>query len=151
MGSMKFEVELNGKFTVDINFWASKCRSMNYEGMELSQSEKNTFRLGNDKCFVRGTLFSGVYLYREKESALILRMKWYDYVALILPFIVGMLGGLLGGLLGVACFFVCYKTCAYLRNFFLRLLVCLAIAGALFVTIVTLAAAFPVLFNLGAK
>lgn len=144
---MKYEIDLNGRFEIDIKFWSGKC-SLSYEGMKLPEDGKNTFLLGNEKCNIGGTLFTGVYLCRGNEQRLICKLKWYDYVAAILPFLAGLLGGIIGAALGAACFLVCYKTMPYIKNYVLRLLMCVAIAAAVFGFVWLLAALVPSLFGL---
>ena len=148
---VKYEVELNGRFIADINFWSGKA-TLSYEGMELPEGEgKNTFMLGNETCKIAGALFSGVYLCRGDEKVLLTKLYWYDYVAGILPFLVGLLGQMIGAVLGVACFFVCYKLMPYIKNYALRLAVCILIAAAVFIVIMILAMLFPSLFGLEAS
>lgn len=144
---VKYDIELNGHFEVDINYWSGKIK-LSYEGMELVEDGKNTFLLGSEKCSVGGSLFAGVYLIRGSRQALIAKLFWYDYIACILPFVAGLPGKLIGAILGIACFFVCYKIMPYVKNYFLRLIICIEIAGLLLVLIVTLAMLFPNLFGL---
>lgn len=145
---MKYEIELEGRFEADINFWNGKA-TLAYEGMELPQEGKNTFLLGNEKCVIGGTLFSGVYLCRGDKKALIVKLYWYDYIAGILPFLVGLLGGYIGAILGAICFFVIYKMMPYVKNYALRLLICIAIAAVVLIVILALASMFPYLFGIG--
>ncbi len=145
---MKYEIELDGRFEADINYWNGKAK-LSYEGMELPQDGKNTFLLGNEKCVIGGTLFSGVYLCRGEKKALIAKLYWYDYIAGVLPFLVGLLGGYIGAILGAICFFVIYKLMPQIKNYALRLLLCVAIAAVLLVIIVTLASLFPSVFGIG--
>lgn len=148
--NVKYEIELDGRFEADINFWNGKT-ALAYEGMELPRTdEKNAFLLGNEKCSIGGTLFSGVYLIRGGKKALIVKLRWYDYIAGILPFLVGLLGGYIGAVIGAICFFVIYKTMPYVKNYALRLLICVAIAAIVLVVILTLASLFPSLFGINA-
>ena len=52
----------------------------------------------------------------------------------------------IGAALGIVSFFLCYKIMPYVKNFFFRFLICLAIAAALFLIILLLATLFPSLF-----
>ncbi len=144
---VKYEIELDGCFTVDINYWKNKVELF-YEDMKLNECEgkKNTFLLGNEECRIGGTLFSGIYLFRGERSALIYKLFWYDYIACILPFIAGLIGSLLGALLGAISFFLCYKLMPYVKNYFLRLLICLGVAGVVLLVVLILASLFPALF-----
>lgn len=142
---MKYEVELGGRFQVDVNYWSGKSKIC-YEGMELPADGKNTFLLGNEKCAVRGSLFSGVYLCRGTEKALLCKLTWGDYIAGIIPFIVSLIGGYIGAIIGAVSFFVCYKIMPYVRHYPLRLLICIGIAGTVFLLILLLATIFPSAF-----
>ena len=144
---MKYQVELNGLFEADINFWSGVAK-LSYEGMQLEEESKNTFLLGNEKCVIGGSLFSGVYLCRGNDKVLLVKLRWYDFLIGVLPFLVSLLGSMIGALLGVAGFFVCYKMMPYVKNFFLRLLICLLCAALIFVIIMTVASLFPQLFGL---
>ena len=147
---MQYEIELKGRFTVDINYWSGKT-ALYYEGMKLNESGKNTFLLGDEECRIAGTLFSGVYLIRSGEQKLIHKLYWYDYIAAILPFIAGLIGNLLGAVLGAICFFLCYKIMPYVKNYFLRLLICVGMAGVVLLIVVLLASFAPSLFFLESK
>ena len=144
---MKYEIELNGRFIADINYWTGKTK-LSYEGMELTEEGKNTFLLGSEKCIIAGTLFAGVYLCRGDEKVLIAKLSWGDYVAGIIPFLVSLIGGAIGAVLGAICFFVCYKIMPYIKSYIVRLIICLAIASAVFFLILLLAAIFPGLFGI---
>ncbi len=146
---VKYEIELDGRFEVDINYWNGKA-SLTYEGIELPRGEgKNTFLLGNEKCVIGGTLFSGVYLCRGEKKALISKLYWYDYIAGILPFVVGLLGNYIGAVLGAIAFFLIYKIMPYVKNYVLRLLICVAFAAVVFAIVLFLAGLFPSLFGIG--
>lgn len=147
---MKYEVELNGHFEVNINFWSGRCE-VSYEGMELKEERKNTFMLGSEEIIIRGSLFSGVCLCRGEQKVVLIKLKWYDYIAEILPFIVSLIGGALGAVFGAIGFFLCYKTMPYVKNYALRLLICVGIAVAVFVIILLIAMLFPSLFGIVAK
>ncbi len=146
---MKYEIELDGTFTVEINYWKNRAE-LYYEGMKLSgvEGKRNVFSLGNEECRIAGTLFSGIYLCRGEQKALVTKLFWYDYIACILPFVVGLLGNIIGAILGAICFFICYKTVPYVKNYFLRLLICLGVAAGVLLVVVTLASLFPALFFL---
>lgn len=144
---MKYEIDLNGKFVADINFWNGKCK-LKYEGTELCEDGKNTFLLGMEKIEIRGTLFSGVTLIRGDLKALIIKLKWYDYIIGLLPFIVSLIGSFIGALIGAVGAFICYKLMPYLKNFALRALVCVAVASLVFLIVLLLASIFPHLFFL---
>lgn len=145
---MKYDIELNGRFVVDINYWSGKTK-LSYEGMDLTEDGKNTFMLGEEKCVIGGSLFSGLYLCRGNDKVLIIKLHWYDYIACILPFIVSLLGNAIGAIIGAVCFAVCYKLMPYIKNYALRLLICLGIAAIVFILIVALAVLFPNLFKMG--
>ena len=147
---MKYEIELNGTFVVDLNFWSGKCK-LSYENMELIEDGKNTFYLGSEKVSVGGTLFSGVYLIRGDDRALIAKLHWYDYIACLLPFFVGLIGSYIGAALGIICFFLCYKLMPYVKNVALRMLMCVGIAAAVLLVVLVLATLFPTLFGLEGK
>lgn len=144
---MKYEVNINGRFEIDLNYWTGKATAK-YEGMELPSDDKNTFMLGSEKCVVGGTLFSGIYFCRGNEKALLAKLFWYDFIAGLIPFIISMIGGMIGAVIGAIAFFVCYKLMPYIKNYFLRLLICIAIAGLVLVIILTIASLFPSLFGL---
>ncbi|MBR2967395.1 MAG: hypothetical protein IKC35_01290 [Clostridia bacterium] len=146
---MKYEVDINGRFEIDLNYWSGKA-TVKYQGMELPQDGKNTFLLGSEKCVVGGALFSGVYFCRSDKQVLLAKLFWYDFIAGLIPFIISMIGGIIGAVIGAAAFFVCYKLMPYIKNYFLRLLVCVAIAGLVLVVILTIASLFPALFGLEA-
>ena len=144
---MKYVVDINGRFDIDINFWNGKAK-VSYEGMELKGEEKNTFMLGSEKCVVCGSLFSGVFFYRGQTSVMLTKLFWYDYLIGLLPFLVSVLGGLIGAVLGVIGFLVCYKLMPNIKSFWLRLLICIAVAGIVFLIIMSLASLFPALFGI---
>lgn len=146
---MKYEIELGGVFTAEINFWKNDVELF-YEGMKLNELEgkKHTFMLGNEECRIAGSLFSGIYLIRGEQKTLITKLFWYDYIACILPFAVGLIGNFIGAILGAVSFFLCYKTMPYVKNYFLRLLICLGFAGLTLLIVVVLASFFPALFFL---
>lgn len=145
---MRYVVDMQGKFEVDINYWTGKAK-VSYEGMELTETdEKNVFMLGNEKCSVAGTPFRGVYFSRGSQTVLLTLLRWYDYVAGLLPFFVSLIGGAMGALFGAIGFFVCYKTMPSIKNFFLRLVVCILVSAAVLALILTLASLVPSLFGI---
>lgn len=68
---MRYYVENDGQFTVEINFWKNTC-DVWYETVKLNEVDKKTYELGKEKIVVTGTPFSGLYLYRGGKRVLFL-------------------------------------------------------------------------------
>lgn len=145
---MRYYVENDGQFTVEINFWKNTC-DVWYETVKLNEVDKKTYELGKEKIVVTGTPFSGLYLYRGGKKSLIFMLKWYDYVACVLPVLVCMIfGSYIGFALGTVLSVLNYKIMPYVKSYPLRLLISMGFATVGFLIVALLAWAFPTLFGI---
>lgn len=145
---MRYNVENGGNFIVEINYWKNTC-DVWYETVKLNEVDKKTYELGNEKIVVTGTPFAGLYLYRGGKKSLIFMLKWYDYIACVLPVIVCMIfGTYIGFALGACLSVLDYKIMPYVKSYLLRLLISIGLAAVGFVVITLLAMAFPFLFGI---
>ena len=124
--------EVYGVIEYEESFWTGK-RVIKVNGQPLKKIDKKTFVLeGGEKPVyfsIRGSFFAGVKAYINGHAInLTPPTKWYEYIATVIIFAIGVLFGAIGGAIGALLGLSQLLVVKSVKNVWLKLLI-----GAAFV------------------
>ncbi len=92
---MKKEIQIEGLGFLEYeeSLWTGKS-ILRVDGKTATKGKKRTFTIDGKTVVVSGTFFSGITArYNDRTYVISERMKWYEYVLAVLPFIFCMVWG----------------------------------------------------------
>lgn len=121
--------QFNNTFEYEESFWTGK-KKIRVNGHELNHPSKKEFIINQQTYILKGNIIFGAKLTGPAEIIIVPKLKPWEYIFVILPLILVLIGGAIGAVIGMLAAILIAVNLRKIKNVLLKILFSLGVGAA---------------------